>query len=83
MVLDEVKFQETHISIDKANKEISIIRKLRLFLPGSSLFRCFIRPCLNYGDFIYDQVIFRLLRKLTLLNITESKQSQVQSGAPQ
>ena len=46
MVLDEVKFQETDISIDKANKEISIIRKLRLFLPGSSLFRCFIRKAL-------------------------------------
>ena len=46
MVLDEVKFQETDISIDKANKEISIIRKLRLFLPGSSLSRCFIRKAL-------------------------------------
>ena len=42
----------------KANKVIDIIKKLHNVLPRRALltiYKCFIRPNLDYGDFIYDQ----------------------------
>ena len=50
----------THINekIKKANEGISVIKKLNLSLPCSSLIRIyksFVRPHLDYSDIIYDQ----------------------------
>ena len=48
------------------------MRKLNLLLPRSSLltvYKCFIRPHLDYGDVIYDQP-----NLLSLANKTESVQ---------
>ena len=42
----------------KAIKGISVIRKLNVNLPGSSLlttYKSFIRPYVDYGDVIHDQ----------------------------
>ena len=44
--------------IVKASKGIGVIKKLHGFLPHRALitiYKCFIRPNLDYGDFIYDQ----------------------------
>ena len=44
--------------IKKAVKSISVIKKLNVTLPRSSLliiYKSFIRPHLDYGDVIYDQ----------------------------
>ena len=44
--------------IKKAVKVISVIKKLNVTLPRSSLltiYKLFIRPHLDYGDVIYDQ----------------------------
>ena len=44
--------------IKKAAKGISVIKKLNVVLPRSSLltiYKSFIRPHLDYGDVIYDQ----------------------------
>ena len=44
--------------IAKPNNDIGIIKKLRSVLPHRALltiFKCFIRPNLDYVDFIYDQ----------------------------
>ena len=43
--------------IEKANKGIGVIKKLYNALPRRALltiYKCFIRPSLDYGDFIYD-----------------------------
>ena len=42
----------------KANRGIGVIKKLHNALPRRALltiYKCFIRPNLDYGDFIYDQ----------------------------
>ena len=44
--------------IKKANKGISITKKLKLPLPRSTLitiYKSFVRPHLDYGDIMYDQ----------------------------
>ena len=44
--------------IKKATRGINLMRKLNLLLPRSSLltvYKCFIRPHLDYGDVIYNQ----------------------------
>ena len=44
--------------IKKATVGVNLMRKLNLLLPRSSLlaiYKCFIRPHLDYGDIIYDQ----------------------------
>ena len=44
--------------IKKAVKSISVIKKINIILPRSSLitiYKLFIRPHLDYGDVIYDQ----------------------------
>ena len=44
--------------IKKAVKGISVVKKLNVTLPRSSLltmYKSFIRPHLDYGDVIYDQ----------------------------
>ena len=44
--------------IANANKGIGVIQKLYIILPCRALltiYKCFIRPNLDYGDFIYDQ----------------------------
>ena len=51
---------EEHIErvFDKTRKSIGLIRKLRRFLPRSSLlqiYKSFARPYLGYGDIIYDK----------------------------
>ena len=41
----------------KDNKGIGVIKKLHKVLPRMALltiYKCFIRPNLNFGDFIYD-----------------------------
>ena len=46
------------VKIKKATVGINLMRKLNLLLPRSSLltvYKCFIRPHLDYGDVIYDQ----------------------------
>ena len=60
MHLDEKLNFNTHINekIAKANKSIAIIRKLAPALPRESLitiYKSFVRPCIDYGDIIYDQ----------------------------
>lgn len=65
--------------IYKINKEILIRRKLRLFLPRSSLltlFKSFVRPQLNYGDVIYDQAdTSSFTSKIKALTITSALNS--------
>ena len=44
--------------ITKANRGIGVIKNLHNALPRRALltiYKCFIRPNLDYGDFIYDQ----------------------------
>ena len=60
MYLDEKLNFGHHITekIAKANKGIGVIKKLHNVLPRRALltiYKCFIRPNLDYGDFIYDQ----------------------------
>ena len=59
MYLDEKLNFGNHITekIAKANKGIGVIKKLHDVLPRRALltiYKCFIRPDLDYGDFIYD-----------------------------
>ena len=47
----------TNVS-DKISKIIALLRKLRNMLPRPAfltIYKCFIRPHLDYGDIIYDQ----------------------------
>ena len=58
--LDEKLNFNHHIKeiISKVNKGIGIIRKLRSILPRNALltiYKAFIRPNIDYCDFIYDQ----------------------------
>ena len=53
---------EEHLKIifSKVNKTIGLIRKLGNSLPRPSLmilYKSFIRPHLDYGDIIYDQLL--------------------------
>ena len=44
--------------LDKSTKSIAVLRKLRYYVPRKSLitvYKSFIRSCLDYGDVIYDQ----------------------------
>ena len=52
--------------LNKVNKTIGLLRKLQNTFPRPSLstiYKSFIRPHLEYGDFIYDQRITRLFNK--------------------
>ena len=45
-------------NIKKANKDVSVIKKLNLSLPRSSpitVYKSFVRPHLDYGEIIYDR----------------------------
>ena len=60
LFLDEKLSFLEHIDekIKKATVKVNLMRKLNLLLPRSSLltvYKCFIRPHLDYGDVIYDQ----------------------------
>ena len=61
MYLDEKLNFGHHITEkknEKANKGIGVIKKIHNGLPRRALltiYKCFIRPNLDYGDFIYDQ----------------------------
>ena len=59
IIESQLSFEENLKTIfSKANKTIGLIRKLRNSLPRPSLmtlYKCFIRPHLDYGDIIYDQ----------------------------
>ena len=51
-------FGNVNEKIKKATKGITVIRKMNLSLPWSSLltiYKSFVRPHLDYGDVIYDQ----------------------------
>ena len=60
MILDtKLNFQE-HLKniLNKVNKTIGLLRKLQNILPRGlllTIYKSFIRPCLDYGDVIYDQ----------------------------
>ena len=59
MLDDRLTFDEhlTNVS-NKISKTIGLLRKLRNILPKPALltiYKCFIRPHLYYGDIIYDQ----------------------------
>ena len=63
------------VKIKKATVGINLMRKLNRLLPRSSLitiYKCFIRPHLDYGDVIYDQ-----LNLPSLANKIESVQYNV------
>ena len=50
--------EQIDVKIKKATVGINIMRKLNLSLPRSSfltIYKCFIRPHLDYGDVIYDK----------------------------
>ena len=60
IILDEKLNFKQHIdnAILKFDKGISVIKKLRHGLPRKSLitiYKAFLRPLIDYGDFIYDQ----------------------------
>ena len=60
MILDsKLNFNEHFKSVvSKVSRSIALLRKLRIFLPRSSLiaiYKSFIRPHLDYGDILYDQ----------------------------
>ena len=60
MVLDEKLTFNDHISqkLSKASKGVGILRKLFYLIPRTALltiYKSFIRPHLDYGDFIYDK----------------------------
>ena len=60
MILDEKLTFIDHVAakISKASKGIGILRKLFYLIPRSALvtiYKSFIRPHLDYGDFIYDK----------------------------
>ena len=51
--------QHVDSAISKVNKGISVIRRLRHTLPRNSLitiYKVFLRPLIDYGDIIYDQL---------------------------
>ena len=62
------------VKIKKATAGVNLMRKLNLSLPCSFLliivslkvvYKCFIRPCLDYADVIYDQPnLFFLANKI-------------------
>ena len=56
---EELSFLEhTDVKIKKATVSVNTVRKLNLLLPRSSLltvYKCFIRPHLDYGDVIYNK----------------------------
>ena len=59
MILDKKLRFDHHLreKISKANKGIGLIKRLYNFLPRLTLiniYKCFIRPHLDYGDIIYD-----------------------------
>ena len=60
VILDEKLSFNDHLKyvIDKANKGIGVLRKLRFYVPRGSLltiYKSFIRSLLDYADVIYDQ----------------------------
>ena len=60
MYLDEKPSFGHHLTekIAKAKKGIGVIKKLHCVVPHRALltiYKCFIRPTLGHGDFIYDQ----------------------------
>ena len=60
LVLDKKLTFEHHLNekISKANKGISLIKRLHKYLPRKSLlciYKSFVRPHLDYADVIYDQ----------------------------
>ena len=59
MILDKKLSFNHHLrkKIAKANKGIGLIKRLYNFLPRLiliNIYKCFIRPHLDYGDIIYD-----------------------------
>ena len=59
LILDRKLNFKNHLSekISKANKGVGVIKRLYKYLPRASLvniYKCFVRPHLDYGDIIYD-----------------------------
>ena len=82
--------------LNKVNKTIGLLRKLQNTLPRPSLltiYKSFIRPHLDYGDIIYDQVhrvSFQekhlkrnFLKSLAWNPCNNGVESYVQSGGPE
>ena len=69
LILDsKLNFQE-HLQniLNKVNKTIGLLRKLQNILPREPLltiYKSFVRPHLDYGDFIYDQHYNSFYQKL-------------------
>ena len=60
LILDQELAFDRHIDekINKANRGIGLIRRLRVFLPRDSLvtiYKAHVRPHLDYGDIVYDR----------------------------
>ena len=76
MLDHKVTFQyHANEKIKKVMKGIGLFRKLQPVLPRTSLltiYKSFIRPHLDYGDVVYDQLSNDgFLTKLKLFNIME------------
>ena len=60
MFLDsKLNFSEHLKTIFQTNKNIGLLRKIQTFLPRTPLitiYKSFIRPNLDYGDIIFDQI---------------------------
>ena len=75
IILDNRLSFENHLKIilNKAHKTIGLLRKLHNILLRSALptiYKCFIRPHLDYGDIIYEQAYNALFHeKLELLQV--------------
>ena len=68
MLLDfRLDFQEHWKSLEKkVNKTVSLLRKFQNILPRSALltiYKCFVRSHLDYGDIIYDQAFNNSFRQ--------------------
>ena len=64
---DRLDFPERFCNIFKmVNRRISLLRKLQNILPRAplvTLYKSFIRPHLDYGDILYDQILIILFMK--------------------
>ena len=57
MLLDfRLDFQEHWKSlVKKVNKTVALLRKFQNILPLLTIYKCFVRTHLDYGDIIYDE----------------------------
>ena len=81
VILDaSVSFEEHLISVQsKTNKTVGLLRKLQNTLPRHALitiYKAFVRPHLDYGDFLYDQAYNALFhQKLEKIQYSSNNRS--------